>query len=288
MAAPLVIVGADFTTILTPVAPTAAQMAGDGGPEYDIPPSLLIFATDFSYQIVDGGHVHLQLFVDNPSTFPRRVRATITSPFGLTDGVFDWGDGETTDVGSGLTATHDYAEGGIWGVFYEGQNAIDYLVSDFEQIVLNSGASGNPYITTPRESRDAVLNITLGRHGYEPIVAQPFPVDRLAVKRSGGATLASEADEQTLISYTPDADIAITSIPLEATADGLFRLFIGGALHETRRLMRARGSDNLLDGENAIGVPRNTLVEVKVQNIAFSTGTYRAVMRARRGPLGVL
>lgn len=291
----LTVVGAGFTMLPTLGAP---DTEGDGGGIMQWQTSLYLSGVGFTILPSTVTASMVTSFPD-PVLFPRRVRAVVSLfDVSASDFLIDWGDGSTTP--NDLDDTHEFVEGGTYVITFTARNELlDLNIEETATVILPQGlptpeaANATPtlladYTQLPRETKDDVLNITLGRHGYEHLFAMHFPVDRNVIRRRQLSNVAPSTAETVLISFVPDRDVVIRSADVDTDGDGTFTLRVGGATEGAARVTRSRGHGSLVRKDSYIPVPRGIRIEVAVRNTGLHLASYRATVFAEQGPVGVL
>lgn len=292
----LTLVGVGFD--IRPSMGAVPDTSGEGGPTMTWQTSLYLSGVGFTI-LPSTSAATVTLTVPDPVLAPRTVRAVVSVLPLASQMVLDWGDGEQTN--NDTDETHPYLEGGLKAVTFTAYiEALDLDVQAVASITLQEAGvppaetpNATPtlladYTLLPRETRDDVLNITLGRHGYEHSFAMHFPVDRNTIRRRGLATVIPSNDEVTLITFVPDRDVVIRSANVDTDGDGQFYLRVAGFTEASCIVNRQRGSGKLLSSDAYIPVPRGVEITVVVRNIGINNATFRAIVFAEQGPVGVL
>jgi hypothetical protein len=288
------IVSAGLTFAYAPVRTVAGagQTTGAGGGAQAIVHTIVSSGLTFQYSpvraIANQGTVSI-IFPD-PVNFPRRIQATATASGGTAivgDVAWQFGEG---GAATGNPVIYNYSSGGSFIVTATFLNSLGFLVVATGMVTIPVIPETPPnYAVTPRESVADVLNLTLGRHPYEPMVARPFPVDRLGIRLPGVIGVpAATLTEQLVLTLTPTQDIVVRSISIDGDADGLWILYIGGARYDVKRTQRSNGEADMVRSPMGIHVGRGVVLELRVKNIAFTDASYNATLHADKGPLGVI
>lgn len=255
----------------TLIEPSAATVEGDGGPS-EGPLTTAIFQNTTSGYDLELSTVNATFTwsIPDPVFEPLTVRFTGAPSTGFLAPLFFWdfGDGFTY-TGQSISFTFD-----------------DYGVHNVELIVVDNegiGLTDNDIQVVnvvddrvqPVETAAEVMNLTLGRHAYEPIRTTEGLVPAGEIRAFATQAVVKDATADILSQQVLSFGV-LRNVLVSGPTDALYRLYLDDVqIIPARRIYRHHRDIDLLQGAK-IAIPERGTIRVEVVNQGIADGTFEA------------
>jgi len=258
------------TSEILSVVPDSDVTSGSGGVSQPLLDDVLvngwIAASSLNQGVVNAAFTHS---VPDPVFDPLTVRFDATSSSGFADPVYIWSI-EGAEYG-GATVEHEFGDFGTYSV--------TLTIVDLAGIGLIDDSTQNVTVADEREqpieSIEEVLNLTLGRHGYEPHKVG-LAVDPDAAIRVYGDGVVNAASSLDLITHEVPRFSTLRNILVGGDTDAVYRVYVNDVqVVPKRRIYRHHRDVDILGGAT-IPLRERDVVRVQVTNEGGGSSEFEA------------
>ena len=256
---------------INPVLTPSDILEGNGGPTSSGFSAILWNSQTGGYNLNLAASITTFTWsIPSPILFPKRVHFDATDSAGYVEPDYFWDFGDGNEA-IGAIYDHEYAEFGVYtvtllivsngGIFISEENTQQVIVADERSL--------------PVEAISDVLNLTLGRHGYEPLrtLAATVPANEV---RQYATTLLAGAATGDIITHQVLRFSTINHIIVSAPTDSTYRVYVDDAqVIPTRRLYRHHRDIDLLAGA-VIALGERQTIRVEVTNDSINEVLFEA------------